>query len=209
MIRHETRERPAPPPIALPLVEVTIPDDGQFTVTVDGVRLESTTPLDRSTLRAQIIELARARDTALQVRVTEGDLPSSTDVVTPDDVYTAPSLAGPAESAAPGAAGDAVPPAGQVHHQEGTPSGTPTSSATTPFHVSDDGVVLGLTGDGFLPGEHVAFAVIVTRHVADDDGTASLRLPTGLLSHRPGPLVLFGQTSGTLVLADPFGGDQR
>lgn len=193
MIRHETRERAAPVPIVLPLVEVSIPDVGPITVAVDGVRLEPSTPLDRSTLRAQLVELARARDVALQVRVAEGGLPPFTDIVTPDD----------ATPGCPGPSGidrsDAKP---------GRAASLQTDSAET-FRVDDDGVVVGLSGDGFIPGEHVAFAVIVTRNQADDDGTASLRLPTALLQRRAGPFVLFGQTSGTLVLVDPFGGDQR
>ncbi|MCL1872249.1 MAG: hypothetical protein FWF90_17810 [Promicromonosporaceae bacterium] len=190
MIRHEARERPAPVPITLPLVEVTIPDVGPISVAVDGVALEPSTPLDRSTLRAQIIELARVRDTALRVRVTESGRPPFTDIVTPDDPDTHPG-----SSTVVPARVDLEP---------------ATRVAPAPFLVDDvDGVVVGLAGDGFLPGEHVAFAVIVTRNQADDDGTASARLPTALLQGRPGPFVLFGQTSGTLVLADPFGGDQR
>ncbi|QAY63551.1 hypothetical protein ET495_10155 [Xylanimonas allomyrinae] len=208
MIRHDTRERPAPTPITLPLVEVTIPDDGLITVAIDGTPLTPTTPLDRSTLRAQIIELARARGTALQVRITEGNLPPFTDVITPDDTAAAPELAGPARSVVPAEPGDVAPAARPGPSREGPRLAVSTPSET-PFHVVDDGTVVGLTGEGFLPGEHVAFAVIVTRHVADDGGTASLRLRGGLLQRRLGPFVLFGQTSGTLVLADPFGGDQR
>lgn len=194
MIRHETHERPAPVPVILPLVEVAIPDNGPITIRVDGVRLEPSTPLDRSTLRAQLAELARVRNTALRVRVTEGDLPPFTDIVTPDDA--APAGPGPSDVVRA--------------DNEPEPAAAAQADSADTFRVDDvDGVVVGLNGEGFLPGEHVAFAVIVTRDQASDDGTASLRLPTALLQRRPGPFVLFGQTSGTLVLVDPFGGDQR
>lgn len=194
MIRHESRERPASVPVVLPLVEVAIPDDGPITVTFDGARLEPSTPLDRSTLRAQLVEFARVRNTALRVRVTESDLPPFTDIVTADDGAPARPCQSDVDR-------------GSVELEPTTPAQTEPAET---FRVDDlDGVVVGLTGDGFLPGEHVAFAVIITRNQAADDGTASLRLPTALLQRQPGPFVLFGQTSGTLVLVDPFGGDQR
>lgn len=193
MIRQGTRERPAPVPVVLPFVDVAIPDDGPIAVTVDGVRLDSSAPLARSTLRAQLVELARVRDTALRVRISEGDLPPFTDIITPDDrAPTTPRPSGDLDA-------------------DAKPEPAPVAPADTDdtFRVDDvAGVVVGLTGDGFIPGEHVAFAVIVTRNQAAEDGTASLRLPTALLQRRPGPFVLFGQTSGTLVLVDPFGGDQ-
>lgn len=194
MIGHETRERPAPVPVVLPRVEVAIPDNGPITVTVDGTRLEPSTPLDRSTLRAHLVELARVRNTALQVRITEGHRPPFTDIVTPDDAAPA----GPSPS-------DVV-----RADTEPEPAAAAQADSAETFRVDDvDGVVVGLTGDGFLPGEHVAFAVIVARNQAAEDGTASVRLPTALLQRRTGPFVLFGQTSGTLVLVDPFGGDHR
>ena len=150
--------------------------------------------MDRSTLRAQLVELAQVRNTALRVRVTEGNLPPFTDIVTADDGAPArPSTSDVDRGSA-----------------EPEPATRARADSAETFRVDDlDGVVVGLTGDGFLPGEHVAFAVIVTRNQAADDGTASLRLPTSLLRRQPGPFVLFGQTSGTLVLVDPFGGDQR
>lgn len=59
----------------------------------------------------------------------------------------------------------------------------------------------GIAGDGFAPGEEVAVAVIVARQLANENGTAQLRLPPALLADRPG-VVLFGRTSGTIALGD-------
>ncbi|MFH5824731.1 hypothetical protein [Georgenia sp. AZ-5] len=46
-------------------------------------------------------------------------------------------------------------------------------------------------------------AVVVSTQPAGVDGCASLRLPPSLLARAPGLLVLFGRTSGTIVVSDP------
>lgn len=193
MIRHESAPA-ATIPIALPLVEVTIASDGHITVMVDGEPHMPRTPLTRANLQDQVTALATAYATPVRVQVTEMDGATFTDVVLPEDAAQAPRPA------------PAPRPAAENNPPESTDAGADGES----FRVSEpDGLVIGLTGSGFLPGEHVAFAAIVVRRQADDDGTVVLRLPASLTSRRPGPFVLFGQTSGTLVLADPFGGDQR
>lgn len=57
-----------------------------------------------------------------------------------------------------------------------------------------------VTGDGFAPNEEVAVAVVVAHQVANNDGTARLRLPPALLADH-GLVVLMGQTSGTVVVS--------
>lgn len=58
-----------------------------------------------------------------------------------------------------------------------------------------------VTGDGFLPNEGVAVAVVVTHQIASVDGTARLRLPPALLEAHPGLVILMGQKSGTVMLS--------
>ncbi|CUR54288.1 hypothetical protein [Nocardioides sp.] len=58
-----------------------------------------------------------------------------------------------------------------------------------------------VAGDGFLPDEDVAVAVVVAHQVASPDGTARLRLPTALLAGRPGIVVLLGRTSGAIAVS--------
>ena len=58
-----------------------------------------------------------------------------------------------------------------------------------------------VTGGGFSPAENVAVAVVVAHRRADTDGVARLRLPSALLAHRPGLVVLLGQTSGSVAVS--------
>ncbi len=59
----------------------------------------------------------------------------------------------------------------------------------------------GISGGGFTAGEQVEVCVIVARQIADDDGTAQLRLPPALLADHP-EVVLVGRTSGAVALSE-------
>jgi hypothetical protein len=58
-----------------------------------------------------------------------------------------------------------------------------------------------VAGDGFLPNEEVAVAVVVAHQVASTDGTARLRLPPALLEAHPGLVVFMGKRSGTVMVS--------
>lgn len=58
-----------------------------------------------------------------------------------------------------------------------------------------------VAGDGFLPNEEVAVAVVVAHQVASTDGSARLRLPPALLEAHPGLVVLMGKESGTVMIS--------
>lgn len=58
-----------------------------------------------------------------------------------------------------------------------------------------------VAGDGFLPNEEIAVAVVVARQAANSDGTARLRLPPALLEAHPGLVVLMGKKSGTVMVS--------
>lgn len=58
----------------------------------------------------------------------------------------------------------------------------------------------GISGGGFTAGEQVEICVVVARRVADDDGTAQLRLPPALLADHPN-VVLVGRTSGAVAVS--------
>lgn len=56
----------------------------------------------------------------------------------------------------------------------------------------------GISGEGFTAGEQVEVCIIVARQIADEAGTAHLRLPPALLAERPG-VVLVGRSSGAVA----------
>ena len=58
-----------------------------------------------------------------------------------------------------------------------------------------------VAGDGFIAGEDVAVAVVVAHQVANNDGTARLRLPAALLAAHPGLILLLGEKSGTVMVS--------
>lgn len=58
-----------------------------------------------------------------------------------------------------------------------------------------------VAGDGFLPNEEVAVAVVVAHQVASADGTARLRMPPALLEAHPGLVVFMGERSGTVLVS--------
>jgi hypothetical protein len=74
----------------------------------------------------------------------------------------------------------------------------PVRQTTTTQMPSSLGEV---TGDGFLPNEQVAVAVVVAHQIADADGTARLRLPHALLEAHPGLVVLMGKQSGSVTVS--------
>ena len=78
------------------------------------------------------------------------------------------------------------------HHDASPQQAARASLSSSPGEVA---------GDGFLPNEEVAVAVVVAHQIASPDGTARLRLPAALLAGRPGIVVLMGRTSGTFAVS--------
>lgn len=58
-----------------------------------------------------------------------------------------------------------------------------------------------VAGEGFMPNEEVAVAVVVAHQVANTDGSARLRLPPALLEAHPGLVVFMGKSSGTVLVS--------
>lgn len=68
----------------------------------------------------------------------------------------------------------------------------------TPAATADD-MDTDAYASGFLPGELVAVAVIVSEHPASEDGTSNVRLPVAVLARHGSSLMLLGRSSGTLT----------
>ncbi len=166
-------------PVVLPHVLARIDATGHLDVTVDGSPVqapETTRPLRAKDLQRVVDGIAAELNCPIRVEVSQDGTQPFTDIVTPPTPAASPQRkdAPIAQSAAPGTAGPAAPPFG-----------------------------FGVLGSGFLPGEQVSVAVVVSTQHADAHGHASLRMPPSLLARAPRPLVLFGQTSGTIVVSDP------
>lgn len=85
---------------------------------------------------------------------------------------------------------------------------TPGSEAPAPPKAVERRTTMhsasGIAGEGFVAGEEVAVAIVVAHQVANEDGTAHLRLPPALLADHPG-VVLFGRSSGAIAVCDGVG----
>lgn len=75
----------------------------------------------------------------------------------------------------------------------------PTAPPPEPVSPAKPASTVHLAGDGFLPNEDVAIAVIVAHQTASPDGATMLRLPPALLEAQAGSVVLWGRRSGTII----------
>lgn len=80
---------------------------------------------------------------------------------------------------------------------------TPSHPTPEPTQVASTALAsaFSISGEGFTAGEQVEACVVVARQIADDDGTAQLRLPPALLAEHPS-VVLVGRTSGAVALSE-------
>lgn len=97
----------------------------------------------------------------------------------------------------------------EVHEADGatyadiaTPPEQDTRPTVEPTAPVTPGIESGISGTGFRPGEEIAIAYVVTRHTADDDGTAVLHLPPALLAANRDNVVLLGMASGRIASID-------
>ena len=95
----------------------------------------------------------------------------------------------------------------EVHEVDGstftdivTPEPRPANPSTKQVHGKALASAFGISGGGFTAGETVEVCVVVARRVADDEGTARLRLPPAVLADHPN-VVLVGRTSGAVALS--------
>lgn len=158
--RDEPRTRV---PVVLPLVEVTVDDDGNLAVTLDHEPYSADGDLTRTDLRRVVQGIATDLDSAVRIEVHEADHTTFTDIITP-----------PAQASRP------------------EPPPVARKAIASAF---------GISGGGFDAGEQVDVCVIVAKQVADDDGSAQLRLPPALLADHP-QVVLVGRNSGVVALSD-------
>lgn len=174
---HPTSESEAGGPLVVPVVEFTVHEDGNMTVTVD--RAPHNPPpfapgWRRDSFPTILDELAERLQTPLRVHVREADGATFTDIITPPRTRRANS-----------------------------PLPLDVSSAA-PVPRSAVPVVRQILGGGFVPGEDVAVAIIHAHSEAAGDGTArALLTPEQVAAAHTGEVILFGRISGTVVIGRP------
>lgn len=191
-MRRDARKRrnPArlPVPVALPLVVATVQSDETIEVTVDGVMLMQG-PIARDALGRVLSAIAEDKQCPIRAEVHEADGQVFADIITPPpprsrfaappvlERLSAPSLPEPA-----------------VRHVTAPP---PVRSEAP--GRSQAPALVEVTGEGFIPGEDVAVAVIVSHTSAGGNGTARALLDHNRLPQDADGVVLFGEISGTTI----------
>ena len=161
-------------PVVMPLVEVTIAQDGHAAVRLNGEPYNVDGSLTRSDVSTVLDQIALELGTAVRAELIECDGERFTDYVTPGSAPLSPAFTN-----------DVTPVSRPTHSEPG---------GVRPLLLS----AFGVTGSGFTAGEVVEVCVVVTTQVADADGQAFVRVPPALLATHP-DVVLVGRSSGTVA----------
>ena len=161
-------------PVNLPNVIITVATDGTLTATVDGV-IHPHPPAGawtRTTFGPLMDEITKDRTVSVRVEVRECDGGVFTDIIH---------------------ARKRTPPV-RVTEQESVPVTRRGRRVATPRALR----LMEVDGEGFVPGEDVAVAVIVSHTDAAGTGTARALVDLDDLPHgSTGEVILFGRISGT------------
>lgn len=174
---HHARDHEPEVPVDLPNVIVTVAADGTLTAAVDGIAhpQPAAGAWTRATFGPLMDEITKDRTVSVRVEVRECDGGVFTDIIH-------------ARKPAPRA---------RAAEQEPVPGTRRGRRAAMPRALR----LMEVDGEGFVPGEDVAVAVIVSH--TDATGTGAARalvelddLPTGAT----GEVILFGRISGTTAI---------
>jgi hypothetical protein len=163
-------------PVDLPLVVLTVALDGTMAAVIDGTEYEPEAG-EAAWTRAsfpQIVDHAshdRARSIRVEVHEVDGSI--FTDVIAARPRRPAPQPEAPE---------------------------TVVGSRATRRRRQAEPVLVEITGDGFIPGEDISCALILTRTDAAPDGAARALLDTNQLTvGADGTVLLVGHVSGTIL----------
>lgn len=161
-------------PVELPHVLVTVASDGTLTATVDGTPFSA--PGDSAWMRATFGPLMDAitkdRTVAVRVEVRECDGSVFTDIIRP-----------------------------RTHRRAAPLSETPVPETRRSRHARRVPRLMEVAADGFVPGEDVALAVIVSHTDATGTGDARARIDLDTLPDTSGQeVILLGRISGTFAV---------
>ena len=184
-LHHTPSQQPDETPVALPHVVITVTENGALNVTVDGTPFPSPSAgseWTRGTFGPLLDAVTHDRTVAVRIEVREVDGTVFTDLIrarrpTPPPPDRQPAGPGPHRS---------------------------RRAQPTPQH--EPPVLIEVTGDGFVPGEDIAVAVIVAHTDATGTGAARALLDQQQLDAAlpegddAGEAVLYGRISGTIVV---------
>ena len=160
-------------PVELPHVLVTVAEDGTLTAMVDGAPFPSPDAgaWTRATFGPLMDAITKDRTTAVRVEVRESDGSVFTDILRTRK---------PRRAAAP--------------------SETPVPETRRSRHARRVPRLAEVTADGFVPGEDVAVATIVSHTDATGTGEARALIDLDELPAGTHEMILFGRISGTLAV---------
>ena len=162
-------------PVVLPHLIVRVGDDDRVTLTLDGEAIAADT-VDRSGLGGMLDGILRSRRVPIRVEIIEQDGTTYTDVLTPP------------------------PPAPEPIPDE-TSEAEPAADTAARRRVP---VLFEASGEGFIPGEDVALAVIIRHSSTNGDGHVRHVVEDRELAPG-GEVLLFGRISGTTHVVGGLG----
>ena len=174
---HHARDHEPEVPVDLPNVVVTVAADGTLTAAVDGIAhpQPSAGAWTRATFGPLMDEITKDRTVSVRVEVRECDGDVFTDIIH-------------ARKPAPRA---------RAAEQEPVPGTRRGRRAAMPRALR----LMEVDGEGFVPGEDVAVAVIVSHTDAAHTGTARVLVDLDdLPPDATGEVILFGRISGTTAI---------
>ncbi len=171
--RSTPNDEDAIAPVELPHVLVTVAEDGTLTATVDGTPFEAqeTTEWTRATFGTLMDAITKDRTIAVRVEVRESDGSVFTDILRTRK---------PRRAAAP--------------------PETPAPESRRSRHARRMPRLAEVTAGGFVPGEDVAVATIVSHTDVTGTGEARALIDLDELPDGTHEVILFGHISGTLAV---------
>ena len=160
-------------PVELPHVLITVAADGTLTATVDGTPFASPdgTTWTRATFGPLMDAITKDRTIAVRVEVRESDGSVFTDILRT-----------------------------RKPRRAAVPSKSPVPETRRSRHARRLPRLAEVTAEGFVPGEDVAVATIVSHTDATGTGEARALIDLDELPDGTHEVILFGRISGTLAL---------
>ena len=184
-LHHTSSQQPDETPVVLPHVVIAVTESGALDVTVDGTAFPppaAGSEWTRGTFGPLLDAVTKDRTIAVRIEVREVDGTVFTDLIR---------------------ARKPTPPP-----PDDEPAGPGTQRSRRAKHTTqhEPPVLIEVTGDGFVPGEDIAVAVIVAHTDATGTGAARALLDQQQLDAAlpegddAGEAVLYGRISGTIVV---------